>query len=103
MPVSHARTSVTGDDPIEVGLADVAELRDLFARLADRRKPRGIRHGLAAVLTALVFAVLAGAANYREAGDRIADLPRCCMPPPAPAAIRAPERSRRRRGTPSAA
>lgn len=75
MPVSHARTSATGNDPIEVGLADAAELRILFARLTDPRKRRGVRHDLAAVLTALVFAVLAGAVNFREAGDQVADLP----------------------------
>jgi predicted transposase YbfD/YdcC len=47
----------------------------LFTQVADPRKPRGIRHHLAAVLTVMVFAVLAGARNFREAGDRAADLP----------------------------
>jgi hypothetical protein len=75
VPVSHARASATSDDPIKIGLADVAGLRELFARLTDPRKPRGIRHGLPTVLTPLVFAVPCAAGNFREAGDQIADLP----------------------------
>lgn len=57
------------------GLADVAELHALFTQVTDPRRPRGIRHHLATVLTMVVFAVLAGARNFREAGDRAADLP----------------------------
>jgi hypothetical protein len=73
--VSHAPTSPASSEQAEVGLADVAELYALFTQVADPRKPRGIRHHLAAVLTVMVFAVLAGARNFREAGDRAADLP----------------------------
>src|SRR5437879_5043282 len=73
--VSHAPTSPVSDEQMAVGLADVARLHALFAQVADPRRPRGIRHQLAAVLTVMVFAVLAGARNFREAGDRVADLP----------------------------
>jgi hypothetical protein len=65
---------VSVQDP-EVGLADVAELHALFAQVPDPRCPRGVRHHLATVLTVMVLAVLAGARNFREAGDRAADLP----------------------------
>jgi predicted transposase YbfD/YdcC len=58
-----------------VGLADVAELHALFAQVTDPRRPRGVRHHLATVLTVVVFTVMAGARNFREAGDRAADLP----------------------------
>lgn len=58
-----------------MGLADVAELYALFTQVPDPRKPRGVRHRLASVLTVIVFAVLAGARNFREAGDRVQDLP----------------------------
>lgn len=75
MPVSHLSTVATSPDPIEIGLVDVADLRRLFAQIPDPRKARGIRHTLSSVLTVLVFAVLAGAATFREAGDRVADLP----------------------------
>lgn len=67
--------SPASSEETEVGLADVADLYALFTQVADPRKPRGIRHRLAAVLTVMVFAVLAGARNFREAGDRAADLP----------------------------
>jgi predicted transposase YbfD/YdcC len=75
VPVSHAPMSAASSEQAEVGLADVAELYALFTQVADPRKPRGVRHHLAAVLTVMVFAVLAGARNFREAGDRAADLP----------------------------
>lgn len=56
-------------------LADVCDLYTLFTQVVDPRKPRGVRHRVASVLTVMVFAVLAGARNFREAGDRVADLP----------------------------
>jgi predicted transposase YbfD/YdcC len=43
--------------------------------VADPRAARGIRHGIGTVLAVTVFAVLGGARNFREAGDRAADLP----------------------------
>jgi predicted transposase YbfD/YdcC len=73
--VSHAPISPVRDEDTAVGLADVARLHALFAQVTDPRRPRGIRHQLAAVLTVTAFAVLAGARNFREAGDRVADLP----------------------------
>jgi hypothetical protein len=57
------------------GAAEVAELVELFGRVSDPRKRRGVRHRIAAVLTVTVFAVLAGARNYRQIGDAVADLP----------------------------
>ncbi len=75
MPVSHAPMAGVSSEAAEVGLAAVAELYALFAQVVDPRRPRGIRHHVAAVLTLMVFAVLAGARNFREAGDRAADLP----------------------------
>lgn len=75
MSVSHAPKTRASSDHIEVGLTDVAELYALFAQVTDPRRPRGVRHHIATVLTVMVFAVLAGARNFREAGDRAADLP----------------------------
>jgi predicted transposase YbfD/YdcC len=57
------------------GLADVAELYALFTQVADPRCPRGVRHHIATVLTVMVLTVLAGARNFREAGDRAGDVP----------------------------
>jgi predicted transposase YbfD/YdcC len=57
------------------GVAGVVTLVEMLGQVADPRKPRGIRHGIGAVLAVTVFAVLAGARNFREAGDKAADLP----------------------------
>src|SRR5947199_5015320 len=67
--------SPASSEEADLGLADVAELHALFAQVPDPRQPRGVRHQIGAVLTVMVFAVLAGARNFREAGDRAADLP----------------------------
>jgi predicted transposase YbfD/YdcC len=57
------------------GLQVITALRQVFGGLSDPRKPRGVRHRLASVLTITVLAALCGAGNFREAGDRAADLP----------------------------
>jgi hypothetical protein len=64
-----------GNEDAPVGLADIAELYALFAQVTDPRCPRGVRHHIATVLTAMVLAVLAAVRNFREAGDRAADQP----------------------------
>jgi hypothetical protein len=46
-----------------------------------RERRRGVRHGLASVLTVTVLAALAGAGNFRQAGGQAADpLPCPCLP-----------------------
>jgi hypothetical protein len=71
LSVSHAAQPDTDHSGLQV----ICELLSLFGGLADPRSPRGIRHELASVLTITVLAVLAGARNFREAGDRAAELP----------------------------
>ena len=71
MSVSYARQLDTDDGGPQV----ICALLPLFGGLTDPRSPRGIRHELASVLTITVLAVLAGARNFREAGDRAAELP----------------------------
>ena len=66
----------------------VVELYRLFAQVADPRRARGIRRHVATVLTVMVFAALAGATNYREAGDRAADLPALLLGAPEHAVTR---------------
>ncbi|WP_213457362.1 ISAs1 family transposase [Rhizomonospora bruguierae] len=53
----------------------VAALAVLFAQVSDPRKGRGVRHRLPAVLTVLTLALLCGARNFRQAADRVAELP----------------------------
>jgi predicted transposase YbfD/YdcC len=47
----------------------------MLAGITDPRDPRGVRHPLLAVLGVAVVATLAGAANFRELGLVVADLP----------------------------
>jgi predicted transposase YbfD/YdcC len=75
VPVLHAATTRVDIEGTQVGLADIAELYALFTQVTDPRRPRGVRHGIATVLTVMVLVVLAGARNFREAGDQGADLP----------------------------
>lgn len=68
MSVSHAELEGAGQQVI-------AALRELFDQLVDPRAPQGIRHKLTSVMMITVLAALAGAGNFREAGDAAADLP----------------------------
>ena len=72
MSVSHAPQPDTDHG---AGLDVIRALLAVFGGLSDPRSPRGIRHELASTLTVTVLAVLAGARNFREAGDRAAELP----------------------------
>lgn len=67
MSVSHAEH--------HAGFQTIAALRQLFSELVDPRAARGVRHKLAAVMTVTVLTALAGAKNFREAGDRAKELP----------------------------
>ncbi|MQA63420.1 MAG: ISAs1 family transposase [Actinophytocola sp.] len=50
-------------------------LVEMLSQVPDPRKPGRKRHEIGAVLAVTVFAAPAGAGNFREAGDRAADLP----------------------------
>jgi predicted transposase YbfD/YdcC len=50
-------------------------LVDMLGGVADPRDVRGVRFRIGAVLAVMVFAVLTGARNFREVGDRAQDLP----------------------------
>jgi predicted transposase YbfD/YdcC len=73
--VSHPSDIRVSSGDTEIDLTDITELYALFMQVTDPRRPRGVRHHLATVLTVMVLTVLAGARNFREAGDRAADLP----------------------------
>ena len=51
------------------------ELRTVLAHVTDPRKPRGVRHGLAVVLTTAVCAVAAGARSFVAIAEWVANLP----------------------------
>ena len=74
MPVSHAFSiAVTSADEDDAG--EVPGLLEMLARVPDPRARRGRRYPLAFVLAVAVACALAGARNFREAGDHAADLP----------------------------
>ncbi|MEV6813764.1 ISAs1 family transposase [Micromonospora sp. NPDC051296] len=75
MSVSHAVVGVVRDEGGEVDTVQVAALAALFGQVNDPRKARGVRHRLAAVLTVVTLALLCGARNFRQAADRVAELP----------------------------
>lgn len=75
MSVSHAAFDAVTDDRGEVDTGQVAALAVLFGQVSDPRKARGVRHRLATVLTVLTMALLCGARNFRQAADRVAELP----------------------------
>jgi predicted transposase YbfD/YdcC len=75
VPVSHAVADVITDVRGEADTGQVAALAGLFAQVTDPRKARGVRHRLPAVLTVLTLALLCGARNFRQAADRVAELP----------------------------
>jgi predicted transposase YbfD/YdcC len=77
--VSHARDREPEAAELRPGLQVIRALRQVFAGLTDPRKPRGVRHQLASVLTVTVLAALCEAGNFREAGDRAADLPQSML------------------------
>ncbi|MFY1702893.1 ISAs1 family transposase [Micromonospora sp. WMMA1923] len=75
MSVSHAVVGVVTDEGGEVDTGQVAALAAVFGQVSDPRKARGVRHRLAAVLTVVTLALLRGARNFRQAADRVAELP----------------------------
>lgn len=48
----------------------IGRLREAFVEIRDPRAARGVRHEVVWLLVLTVLSVLAGAANYRELGDR---------------------------------
>jgi nicotinate-nucleotide pyrophosphorylase (carboxylating) len=57
------------------GVAGVRKLVEMLGGMADPRHVRGIRFRIGTALAVMVFAVLSGARNFREIGDRARDLP----------------------------
>jgi hypothetical protein len=53
----------------------VPGLAEVLAQLPDPRRRRGRRYSLVFVLAVATVCALAGARNFREAGDQAADLP----------------------------
>jgi hypothetical protein len=54
---------------------DIASLLNALGEVEDRRSPQGKVYGLVFVLAASLVAVLAGASNFRQIADQVADFP----------------------------
>lgn len=102
MSVSHAVTDVVTNQSGQVDLGQVTALAAVFTQVSDPRKPKGIRHPLAAVLTVLTMALLCGARDFRQAADRITELPQASSKPQAPADTRSWASGSRQGVTPEA-
>jgi hypothetical protein len=55
--VSHALDNPVSSGDTAFDLSDIAELYALFMQVADPRRPRGVRHHIATVLTVMVLTV----------------------------------------------
>lgn len=64
-----------GVDVNTVQLSGTGGLLAVLAALTDPRKKRGVRHRVAAILTMVAAATLAGSTSFRSVADYVADLP----------------------------
>lgn len=75
MSVSHGPDSSSQSTDTHGDEFDVTSLLNMLGEVADRRSPRGRIYGLVFVLAAALVAVLAGAKNFQEITDHVADFP----------------------------
>ena len=68
-------TGRAGPDFNELNMSNDGGLLEYLAELADHCKPKGIRHGLAAILVLIVVARLSGANSVYAAGQFAASMP----------------------------
>lgn len=78
MSVCHDFSSLSsvGDDEKEF---DVTGLLDVLGKVKDRRSARGRMYELVFILAVSLVAVLAGATNFRQIADQVADFPRSLL------------------------
>ena len=72
-------TAAFSDVPHGGGESAIASLLTALEAVTDPRKRRGRMYGLTLVLAASLIAVLAGASNFRQVADHVADLPQSLL------------------------
>jgi predicted transposase YbfD/YdcC len=77
--VCHGLSSLSNADNSTGQEYDISGLLETLGRVKDRRSRRGRIYGLAFLLAASLVAVLAGATNFRQISDQIADLPQSLL------------------------
>ena len=58
---------------------DISSLLDVLGQVKDRRSPQGRVYELVFILAVSLVAVLAGASNFRQVGDQVADFPQSLL------------------------
>jgi predicted transposase YbfD/YdcC len=77
--VSHGLDSSSQSTGADGDGFDVTSLLNMLGEVVDRRDARGKVYGLAFVLAASLVAVLAGAKNFQEIADHVADFPQSLL------------------------
>ena len=72
-------TAAFSDVPHSHDEWDFAGLLKALGTVQDPRKRRGRMYGLVFLLAASLIAVLAGASNFRQVADHVADLPQSLL------------------------
>jgi len=75
--LSHGSSSVNSAGGGEE--FDISGLLEMLGRVTDRRGRRGRVYGLVFLLAVSLVAVLAGASNFRQIADQVADLPQSLL------------------------
>ena len=76
MSVCHERASLTKAVDDGQQQCDISGLLEMLGKVTDRRSRRGLVYELVFVLALTLVAVLAGASNFRQISDQVADFPR---------------------------
>lgn len=79
MSVCHGSFSLSNLDDPTGRECDISSLLDMLGTVTDRRSRRGRVYGLVFLLAASLVAVLAGATNFRQISDQIADIPQSLL------------------------
>jgi predicted transposase YbfD/YdcC len=77
--VCHGSSLLSNADDSTGQECDISGLLETLGTVTDRRSRRGRIYGLVFLLAASLIAVLAGATNFRQISDQIADLPQSLL------------------------
>jgi predicted transposase YbfD/YdcC len=77
--VCHGESSLSNEDAPKGNECDISGLLEMLGTVTDRRSRRGRIYELAFLLAASLVAVLAGATNFRQISDQIADFPQSLL------------------------
>jgi predicted transposase YbfD/YdcC len=77
--VCHCSSSLSNADDSTEQECDISSLLEALGTVTDRRSRRGRMYGLVFLLAASLVAVLAGATNFRQIRDQIADFPQSLL------------------------